>query len=148
MPYVHAHKGIHESMGMWTAIRAATVRRPWMPYVHAHKGIHESMGMWTAIRAATARRPWMSYVHAHKGIHACMDMHGEARVFGHAYAALAATGTAHRRLIASIMAAGSATPLPAMSNALPWATDANRIGVPMARAAVALWASSFAVMCP
>ena len=50
------------------------------------------------------------------------------------------------RLIASIIAAGEATPLPAMSCAEPWATDENRIGVPIANPAVAFGASSFAVM--
>ena len=37
--------------------------------------------------------------------------------------------------IASISAAGLATPLPAMSKALPCATDENRIGLPIANAA-------------
>jgi len=39
------------------------------------------------------------------------------------------------RVIASIIAAGLATPLPAMSNALPCATEENRIGLPIAKAA-------------
>jgi hypothetical protein len=53
------------------------------------------------------------------------------------YAAAAVAGTAQSRLIASTIAVGFATPLPAMSNALPCATEENRIGVPMARPAVA-----------
>ena len=50
------------------------------------------------------------------------------------------------RVIASIIAAGLATPLPAMSNALPCATEENRIGLPIAKAADWLNASSFAAM--
>ena len=50
------------------------------------------------------------------------------------------------RVIASIIAAGLATPLPAMSNALPWATEENNIGLPIAKAADWLKARSFAVM--
>src|SRR5262245_2939890 len=46
------------------------------------------------------------------------------------------------------MAAGLAMPRPAMSCALPWATEENRIGVPMVSAATALRAMSFAAMCP
>jgi hypothetical protein len=39
------------------------------------------------------------------------------------------------RVIASIIAAGLAIPLPAISNALPWATEENNIGLPIAKAA-------------
>ena len=55
---------------------------------------------------------------------------------------------AQSRVIASIIAAGLAMPLPAMSNALPCATDENRIGLPIANAADWLKASSFAAMWP
>ena len=43
---------------------------------------------------------------------------------------------------------GMATPLPAMSCALPCATEENRIGLPMVSAAVAFGARSFAAMWP
>jgi hypothetical protein len=52
-----------------------------------------------------------------------------------------------RRSTASIMVAASATPLPAISCALPCATEENRIGLPIVSAATALCASSFAAMC-
>ena len=45
----------------------------------------------------------------------------------------AARGAPAMRSTASIIAFGSATPLPAMSWALPCATEENRIGVPMAK---------------
>ena len=48
------------------------------------------------------------------------------------------------RVIAAIIAPGLATPLPAMSWALPCATDENRIGVPMVNAMVAAGAMNFA----
>jgi hypothetical protein len=50
------------------------------------------------------------------------------------------------RVIASIIAAGLAMPLPAISNALPWATEENNIGLPIAKAADWLKARSFAGM--
>src|SRR5437899_1492571 len=56
--------------------------------------------------------------------------------------------TLDSRSSASIMAAGSAMPLPAMSCALPCATEENRIGLPIVSAAVAFGARSFAAMCP
>src|SRR5437867_1617462 len=59
--------------------------------------------------------------------------------------ALHGTGCENRNS-ASIMAAGSAVPLPAMSCALPCATEANRIGLPMVTAEVRLRARSFAAM--
>src|SRR5262245_47344587 len=52
------------------------------------------------------------------------------------------------RSTASIMALASAPPLPAISCALPCATDENRIGLPIVSAATAFCASSFAAMCP
>src|SRR5262249_32845459 len=52
------------------------------------------------------------------------------------------------RSTASIMAVASATPLPAISCALPCATEENRIGLPIVSAATAFCASSFAAMCP
>src|SRR4029077_9451838 len=68
------------------------------------------------------------------------SMRGSVTYAALRYAAVA-TGTAHSRLIASTMAVGFAMPFPAMSNALPCATDENRIGVPMARPVVAFCAS-------
>src|SRR6185312_10050251 len=52
------------------------------------------------------------------------------------------------RLIASTTASGLALPVPAISSALPWATEENRIGVPMVRPAVRFWASSLAAIWP
>src|SRR5262249_33346645 len=52
------------------------------------------------------------------------------------------------RSTASIMALASATPLPAISWALPCATEENRIGLPIVSAATAFCANSFAAMCP
>ena len=50
--------------------------------------------------------------------------------------------------MASIMATGLAMPWPAISWALPCATEENKIGTPMVNAAVAFSARSFAAMCP
>src|SRR6476661_1881573 len=52
------------------------------------------------------------------------------------------------RSTASIMAFGSAAPLPAISWALPCATEENRIGLPIVSAATAWRPNSFAAMCP
>src|SRR6516164_272044 len=52
------------------------------------------------------------------------------------------------RSTAPIRAFGSAAPLPAISWALPCATEENRIGLPIVSAATALRANSFAAMCP
>src|SRR5262249_4087698 len=52
------------------------------------------------------------------------------------------------RSTASIMALASATPLPAISWALPCATDENRIELPIVSAATAFCASSLAAICP
>ena len=52
------------------------------------------------------------------------------------------------RVIASIIAPGSAWPFPAISCALPCATEENRIGEPIESPAVRLKACSLAAMCP
>src|SRR5262249_36427798 len=86
MPYVRARKGIHEGMGMWTGVRAASASAMDALCTCAH-GIHAGMGMGTrdrhdqipccvsGMRPASGHSPLDALnIHAHKGIQERMGM--------------------------------------------------------------------------